>query len=139
MKLPLRSALLLPCLISNVLAQARPGSDSDGVQRRDVLTAHVEPEKKLARIEIKEITLAAGAAVGLHLHPCPVVGTIIEGEIAFEIEGQPVQHLRAGDVFFEPAQTRIRRFDNEGSTPAKFFASYLLGPDDRLLIQKLTP
>jgi hypothetical protein len=32
---------------------------------------------------------------GAHIHPCPVVGNIISGSILFQIEGQPVQTLKA--------------------------------------------
>jgi hypothetical protein len=61
----------------------------------------------------------------------------LEGEIAFQIEGQPEKILKAGDALFEPANTRILRFDNVGPGKAKFVASYLLGKDDHELIKMI--
>jgi quercetin dioxygenase-like cupin family protein len=59
----------------------------------------------------------------------------VDGEIAFQIEGHPETILKTGDAFFEPANTRILRFDNIGPRTAKFVAFYLMGKDDRELIQ----
>lgn len=66
-------------------------------------------------------------AAPLHLHPCPTLGVVTAGTIAFQIEGQPVQHLKVGDAFYEPANVRVARFDNDGDTPATFVVHYLLG------------
>ncbi len=63
----------------------------------------------------------------LHLHPCPVVEVVTAGAIAYQIEGATVRHLEVGDAFYEPADVRVARFDNEGDTPARFAAFYLLG------------
>lgn len=73
----------------------------------------------------------------LHLHPSPVVGVVTEGVIAYQIEGEPVQYLKAGDAFYEPANVRVARFDNDGEQPAKFTAFYLLGKDEHELIRML--
>lgn len=67
----------------------------------------------------------------LHLHPCPTVGIVTEGRIIFQIEGEPEQHLRAGDAFYEPADVRVSRFDNDGDTAATFVVHYLLSKDER--------
>jgi quercetin dioxygenase-like cupin family protein len=104
------------------------------VVRKPPLDAHLSPEKNVATVEIKEVTIAPRGKTTLHLHPIPVVGVIDEGVIAFQIEGQPLQHLRPGDAFFEPANTRILHFDNEGDTPARFSAFYLLGKNEHELI-----
>lgn len=107
------------------------------VVRKSLLSAVIEGQKNVARIEVREIELAAGQATGLHLHPCPVVGTIILGSIRFQIAGHPEKTLRAGDAFFEPANTRIAHFDATADGPAKFVACYLLGEDQGTLIEML--
>jgi hypothetical protein len=50
----------------------------------------------------------------------------VEGEITFQIDGQPETNLKQGDAFFEPANRRVFRFDNTGPGRAKFVAFYLL-------------
>jgi len=107
------------------------------IQRKSLLTAIIEGRKDVERVEIREIGLAAGQEVGLHLHPCPVIGLVIAGRIRFQIAGQPEKILQAGDAFFEPAHTRIAHFDATADGPAKFAAFYLLGRDENTLIEML--
>jgi len=75
------------------------------VTRKALLKVTVDPEKTVATVDTQE------------------------GTIAFQIEGQPVQHLKAGDAFYEPANVLVARFDNDGDTPAKFVVHYLLSKD----------
>jgi uncharacterized membrane protein/quercetin dioxygenase-like cupin family protein len=105
--------------------------------RKALLIAKIEGSKLAERVEVKEIELLVSQEAGLHLHPCPVVGHVVEGEIAFQIEGQPEKILKAGDAFLEPANARILRFDNIGPVKAKFVAFYLLGKDDHELIKMI--
>lgn len=116
---------------------AAGAENQPAVVRKDLLVAALEPARAIARVDIKEITLPAGQTAPLHLHPCPVVGVVREGRIAYEIEGEPVRHLVPGDAFYEPAGVRVARFDNEGEGPAVFTAFYMLERDDRELIQML--
>jgi quercetin dioxygenase-like cupin family protein len=37
-----------------------------------------------------------------HRHPGPLFGYVSQGEVLFELEGQPPRVLRAGDALFEP-------------------------------------
>jgi quercetin dioxygenase-like cupin family protein len=48
---------------------------------------------------------------GLHVHNTPVVGNILAGSVIYQIEGEPERLLSAGDIFFEPQDVRIARFD----------------------------
>jgi quercetin dioxygenase-like cupin family protein len=105
------------------------------VTRRDLLEAVIASGKVVSRIEIKEVTLGPKQSAPLHLHPCPVVGVVMAGAIAYQIEGETVRHLKVGDAFYEPSDVPVARFDNEGATPAKFAAFYLLGQDEHELIR----
>jgi len=107
------------------------------VIREDLLTAMVDSEKSIAKVEIKEVTMGPKQRAPLHLHPCPTVGVITEGTISFQIEGEPVQHLKAGDAFYEPANVRVAKFDNDGDATAKFVVVYLLGKDEHEIIRIL--
>lgn len=127
---------LLAGLVLSLSAHAQENS-APSVSRKDLLSAFITPHQPLAKIEIKEVVLAPKLRAPLHLHPCPVIGVVEEGSIAFQIEGQQVQWLKTGDAFYEPANVRIARFDNEGVIPAKFVAVYLLDSNDQELIRLL--
>jgi quercetin dioxygenase-like cupin family protein len=125
--------LTLPAVIiicSAVCAQELMTRMKPPVTRKTLLKAAVDPGKTVATVDIQEVTMGPGQKAPLHLHPCPTVGVITEGAIAFQIEGQPVQHLKTGDAFYEPANVRVARFDNDGDTLARFVVHYLLGKDE---------
>ncbi len=115
---------------------AEPAADASApVARKDLLTARFQPGTMVSRVEIKEVTLGPRSRAPLHLHPCPVLGTVTEGTIVFQVEGKKAQRLTAGDPFYEPANVRIARFDNEGAVRAKFTALYLLGDGSQELVR----
>jgi quercetin dioxygenase-like cupin family protein len=108
------------------------------MQRKALLTAALGRGRSVERVEIKRIELAPGQAAGLHQHPCPVVGYIVDGIIDFQIEGESAHRLTRGDAFFEPNRVRIAHFDNASRTdPAIFVAFYLLETADQELIEML--
>lgn len=107
------------------------------VMRKDLLTAMLAPNKLVSKVDIQEVTMAPGVKAPLHLHPCPTMGVISEGNISFQIEGQAVQHLKVGDAFYEPANVRVAKFDNEGDVPAKFVVFYLLAEDEHETVRLL--
>ena len=78
-------------------------------------------------VEVREIRILPGHPAGLHVHNGPVVGSILDGSVTYQIEGQPAAVLRVGDVFFEPAGARIARFD-AGEEGATFLGYFLLSP-----------
>jgi quercetin dioxygenase-like cupin family protein len=89
-------------------------------------------------VEVQQIQLPPGQATGLHLHRGPVLGYIAAGTIRFQIESGPMQVLQPGDAFYEPANTRMRHFDNASATePAIFIAFYLLADQGQELITML--
>ena len=101
------------------------------IMRKELLTAVIDGGKSVAKVEIQEVTMNVGVEAPLHLHPCPTMGVITEGQIVFEIDGEQIQHLKVGDAFYEPADIRVARFNNEGDTPAKFVVFYLLGQNEK--------
>jgi hypothetical protein len=67
------------------------------------------------------------------VHNGPVVGSILDGSVVFQVAGQPASVLRAGDVFFEPEGERIARFD-AGVT---FLAYFLLEDGEAAQLEML--
>jgi quercetin dioxygenase-like cupin family protein len=107
------------------------------VMRKELLTAIIDGGNPVAKVEIQEVTMNVGIDAPLHLHPCPTVGVVTEGQIVFEIEGGQTRHLKAGDAFYEPADVRVAKFNNDGDTPAKFVVFYLLGENEKETIRIL--
>ena len=103
---------------------------TSSITRKDLLTAMVDSDKSVSRVEIQEVAMGPKQKAPLHLHPCPTVGVITEGTISFQIEGQPVHRLKVGDAFYEPANARVAKFDNDNDAPAKFVVFYLLGREE---------
>lgn len=64
------------------------------------------------RVEVRRIVLPPDLAPGAHTHNGPVLGSIIEGSVRFQVAGGEETVLRAGDVFYEPADVRIEHFDS---------------------------
>ncbi len=136
-KHPSFRSCLLPLLCFAAIQSAGVAA-TPAVTRQDLLTAVINPTRPVANAAVKRVTLPPGCPTGLHLHPCPVVGILLEGEILFQLEGGPVQTLRAGDAIYEPANVRVRHFDNVGDRPAILIACYLLAPDQQELIRLLS-
>jgi len=93
------------------------------ISRTVVLDVRLPAPLPVDRIEIRRITIPPGLAAGLHVHNGPVVGSILTGSATYQIEGEAERVLRPGDVFYEPAGTRIARFDagDEGVTFLGYF------------------
>ncbi|GAB3989041.1 cupin domain-containing protein [Actinoallomurus acanthiterrae] len=72
----------------------------------EVLASLPDAESRIAagaEARTIRITLAPGdPGAPPHRHPGPIFGYVTEGEILFELEGQPPRVLKAGDALFEP-------------------------------------
>src|SRR3954452_11821263 len=103
------------------------------VTREDLLQAVLQHEN-VSTVEIKKITIPIGMASGKHLHPCPVVGYIVSGNVLFQEEGKEQQLLKAGDAFYEPRSKTILHFDNASmDEPLVFVAFYLKEANEELI------
>jgi quercetin dioxygenase-like cupin family protein len=93
--------------------------------REVLLDARLSETLAAERVQVRRIQILAGHAAGQHVHNGPVVGSIVEGSVLFQVEGENEIILRPGDVFFEPADVPIAHFDarNEDVT---FLAYFLL-------------
>lgn len=93
---------------------------------RDVLfDVVVDPARATQHVEARRITIAPDHAVGAHVHNGPVVGNVVSGSVVFQLEGSPPSVLGPGDVFYEPADVVIARFD-AGPDGVTFLAYFLL-------------
>src|ERR1700754_4508416 len=65
-----------------------------------------------------------------HRHPGPAFGYVIEGEMRFELEGEPERVIRAGEAFWEPGGDLVHYQDGNNSADAwvRFFVPITCPP-----------
>lgn len=81
------------------------------VSREILLDQPLPATLPLKHLEIRRITMAPNLAPGRHTHNGPVFGSIERGSVILQVEDEPEVALRPGDVFYEPEDTVITRFD----------------------------
>ncbi|OBB70600.1 cupin domain-containing protein [Mycobacterium sp. 852014-52144_SCH5372336] len=72
-----------------------------------------------------------------HRHPGgPAFGYMLEGEMLFELEGQPPRVIRAGEAFWEPGGDVIHYSDanNRDDMRCRFTVTMLCVPDQPMLV-----
>ncbi|HTW48572.1 MAG TPA: cupin domain-containing protein [Acidobacteriaceae bacterium] len=103
------------------------------IQRKPLMKAALD-SRQISTVDAREIRFAPGQQTGRHLHPCTVVGYVVEGTAAFQIEGEIEQILPAGSAFHEPRGTVIADFRNASdSAPMTFITFYLLDGQQELI------
>jgi quercetin dioxygenase-like cupin family protein len=106
------------------------------IERKQLLTA-VLGNRKVTNADVREIRLEPGQQSGLHLHPCTVLGYIVNGAATLQIEGELVQELPTGSAFYEPAGTVITNFGNASDSETMTFVAFYLLDGEQDLIQML--
>ena len=70
-----------------------------------------------------------------HRHSGPVFGYVAEGEMLFELEGEPERVIHAGEAFWEPGGDVIHYQDgnNRDDMSLRFVVAMLCAPDVPML------
>jgi quercetin dioxygenase-like cupin family protein len=100
------------------------------VSREVVLDVRLPGGLPTDRVEVRRIRMVAGHPAGLHVHNEPVFGSIVAGSVWYQVEGEPTSELLAGDVFYEPQDARIVRFD-AGPYGVEFLAYFPLSSNQQ--------
>lgn len=72
-----------------------------------------------------------------HRHPGgPAFGYMLEGEMLFELEGEPPRVIKAGEAFWEPGGDVIHYSDanNRDDIKSRFVVTMLCAPDQPMLV-----
>ncbi|GGL94490.1 cupin [Streptomyces fumigatiscleroticus] len=71
-----------------------------------------------------------------HRHPGPAFGYVLEGEMRFELEGEPERVVRAGETFWEPGGDVIHYQDgnHRADTRVRFLVTMLCVPGQPMLV-----
>ncbi len=95
---------------------------------------HTSVARTISDTDVRAIWLAPGQQTGRHLHPCTVLGYIVEGTARLRVEGEEAQILPAGSAFHEPDGATIAEFSNASTTERLgFVAFYLLDGKQELI------
>ncbi|MEG8037044.1 cupin domain-containing protein [Sphingomonas sp. LR61] len=95
------------------------------ITRSTLLDQAIGGSMDVSHVEVRRISIAAGTTGGAHVHNGPVFGTIERGSVTFQIGDEAETTLRAGDVFYEPAEVVISKFDTT-SEDLVFLGYFLL-------------
>lgn len=70
-----------------------------------------------------------------HRHTGPAFGYVLEGEMRFELEGEPMRVIPAGGTFWEPGGDVIHYQDGNNRTDSRvrFIATMMCVPDQPML------
>jgi quercetin dioxygenase-like cupin family protein len=112
-------------LTLSVLALACAGAalaQQGGIKRTPLQKAEF-PEGFVSVSAIAEVP--AGGAAGRHSHPGIELGYIVEGEADLILDGQPAQHLKAGDSYQIPVGA-IHDAKTSGDKPLKVLTVYIV-------------
>jgi quercetin dioxygenase-like cupin family protein len=116
-------------ITSFALAGCRGGSAkaaSQGTQDR-IAIAQALPRMHGEQLAVKlvEVIYPPSASSRPHSHPCPVVAYVVGGAIRVRINGTPVVVYRAGESFYEPANSaHLVSANASDKEPAKFVAFF---------------
>ncbi|WP_022887452.1 cupin domain-containing protein [Glaciibacter superstes] len=99
---------------------------------------HVQLGLDLDRPDVMTVTIELEpGTVGSppHRHSGPVFGYLIEGELIFELDGEPARVIRAGEAFWEPGGDVIhyRAANNLADGYTKFLAVMMCAPGKEML------
>jgi quercetin dioxygenase-like cupin family protein len=95
---------------------------------------HREAVDTLPRLERPEIRvlharLEPGDRTPRHSHRHPVTVYMLEGTFTLELDGREPVHVRAGEVFVEPAHVAMTGRNLDAQTPATMALFYVCDPE----------
>jgi|SRR6478736_2930027 len=98
--------------------QAQQGVKRTDLQQHDLSI----PGREVVQVRVD---IAPGVLAPDHSHPGEEIVYVIEGTLAYRLEGKPPVTLKAGEVLFIPAGT-VHSARNVGSVNAAELATYIV-------------
>jgi quercetin dioxygenase-like cupin family protein len=109
--------------VGNGLALPMAQAQQPGVKRTDLLRHDLGvPGREVVQVRVD---IAPGVLAPNHSHPGEEIAYVIEGQLEYQLEGQPPVTLKAGEVLFIPAGT-VHSAKNVGSVNAAELATYIV-------------
>lgn len=86
----------------------------------DVVSSTLAPSIPASEMMTILVTSPAGCpGTPPHRHSGPAFGYVLEGEVRFELEGEPVRVVKAGETFWEPGGDLIHYQDGNNLDDAE--------------------
>lgn len=124
MKLPLPIAItVLSFLVSGIALAA----DDAPVTITEIFKRD-HPELVDKEIIVKRIELKPKAPAPPHVHPGMVVGYVESGTIEFQLKGEELKTLKAGDTFFEAPGSHHMVARNPDATAKTVIIAFVVNP-----------
>jgi quercetin dioxygenase-like cupin family protein len=86
------------------------------------------PELADKEVVVKRIELQPGASAPPHVHPGMVTGYVETGVLEFQLKGEPLLKLKAGDTFFEPPGSHHMVARNPDATTKTVVIAFVVNP-----------
>ena len=95
-----------------------------------------EPGKE---VNAQAYTFAPGAVLPWHIHPdAHEIAYVVEGDFSFQIEGEPVKQLKAGEAAYLRPNV-VHRGMNKSDKPVKLFVVRIKPKDAPLVVEVPAP
>lgn len=118
------TAVVLTCGFSGVNAIA---ADDSGVTKT-VIFKRDHPEQADKEIIVQRIELKPGGGAPAHVHPGFITGYVESGTLEFQLKGEPVKTLKAGDTFFEPPGSHHMLARNPDASVKTVVIAFVVNP-----------
>ena len=104
---------------------------ASGIRRTDLQQQDLSiPGRQVVH---NRVDISPEAPAFKHTHPGGEIIYVLEGSLEYQVEGKPPTTLKAGEVFFVPAET-IHAVKNVETTNAAELATYVLEKWNPLLV-----
>jgi quercetin dioxygenase-like cupin family protein len=129
----LTAGIVLPlcAAVAESVSPSSPASESRLKQRLVISTGTTVTDQPIrypagptANITAAEITLQPGQQTGWHMHPVPVFGYVLEGELTVDYGPKGQRTYRSGEGFVE-ALNEAHNGHNAGQAPVTILAIYI--------------
>ena len=95
------------------------------------------PEAKDKDIIVQRIELAPDSSAAPHVHPGMVTGYVVSGTLEFQVAGEPLLTLHAGDTFFEPPGSKHMVARNPNKSEKTVLIAFVVNPKNQATAKPL--
>lgn len=130
MNLAQMTAITTVLMIATGLVMPAAQTQQAGTKRTDLQRHDLSVPGREA-IQVR-VDIGPGEVAPRHRHPGEEIIYVLEGSLAYEVEGKPPVTLKAGDVLFIPYGT-VHSARNVGTVNAAELATYVVEKDKPLV------
>lgn len=138
---------LRTCVASVVLLAGFAGAglvlarepDSQSAVTSQLLFAEAMAREPGKELNAQAYTFAPGAVLPWHIHPdAHEIAYVVEGDFTFQLEGEPVKELKAGEATYLRPNV-VHRGMNKTDKPVKLFVVRIKPKDEPLAVDVPAP